>query len=315
MPLNEKVSDALHAPVGWLLHLVALLPFGMLYLLADFIYLILYYVVGYRKKVARQNMSEAFPEKSGKEITATMRLFYRWLADYMVETIKLLHISNRQIRSRFVFKNMELVDSYFDQGRSIVAYAAHYCNWEWIPSITLWSRHGHDGKVFAQIYRPLKSRWADSFLLNLRKRFGSVGLPKKTAFRHLIGYKRDGVATITGFMSDQHPSHGDPGHITRLLNHDTAMITGTETLARRLGFAVVYFEIYRPSRGHYVCTMRDITASPQNEPQGAITERYTRMLENQIRTQPEVWLWTHKRWKKKVTLTPETGESNGNSPS
>lgn len=304
--MSKRTDKILYAPIGWLLRLIAHLPFKALYALADITYFILYHLVGYRKGVVKQNLHESFPDKSEDQIMAITRGFYHWFADYIFETIKLLHVSDDEMRKRFVFENMETVDRYFDQNRSIVAYAAHYCNWEWIPSITMWTRHDMSRQVFCQVYRPLKNQWTDEFMLNLRRRFHSVGLKKRTVLRDLLRYRRDGKDTITGFMSDQHPSHGDPGHIINWLNHPTAIISGTEVLARKLNMAVIYFKLCRVSRGHYTCTIVDITADPNSLPQGELTETYARLLEQQINEQPETWLWTHKRWKKKVTLPTET---------
>lgn len=300
--MSKSTNNIVYAPIDALLHLMAYMPFGVLYVISDVLYFIVYHVFGYRKKVVEKNLRESFPEKSDEEIKTIMKKFYGFFADYFVETIKLLHVSDDEIRRRFVFHDMEVIDRCFDQGRSIVIYAAHFGNWEWLPSVTLWSRHDFHDKVFAQVYRPLENEWFDKFFLKLRGRFNSLSFTKKSVFRDLIRLRQQGKLSITGFMSDQHPSLNDGGYVTRFLNHDTAMISGTETLARKLDFAVLYFEIYRPSRGHYECTVRDVALNPKDEQPDAITEKYTRMLETQIRKQPEIWLWTHKRWKHKVTL-------------
>lgn len=310
--MSHRLENIMYAPLGALLHLMARLPFGALYVLSDVIYFIIYHLVGYRKRVVWNNLRESFPEKSDAEVKQVMRGFYHFLADYFVETIKLLHVSDDEMRRRFVFHNVELIDRCFDERRSIVIYAAHYGNWEWLPSVTLWSRHDFSSDVFSEVYRPLKNEWFDALFLKLRSRFNTLNFTKKSVFRDLIRLKHAGKLSITGFMSDQHPSLNDDGYLTRFLNHDTAMITGTETLARRLDFAVLYFEIVRKRRGYYECTVREVALHPGDEPQGAITERYTRMLEAQIRQQPEIWLWTHKRWKHKVTLNPNNeNKDNG----
>lgn len=309
--MNRQMENIVYAPLGAFLHLIALLPFWALYALSDVIYFAVFHIVGYRKRVVWNNMRESFPEKNDAEVKKTMKAFYHFLADYIVETIKLLHISDDEMRRRFVFHNVELIDRCFDDKRSIVIYAAHYGNWEWLPSVTLWSRHDFRNEIFAQVYRPLKNEWFDAFFLKLRGRFNSLSFTKKSVFRDLIRLKHDGKLSITGFMSDQHPSLNDDGYLTRFLNHDTAMITGTETLARRLDFAVLYFEITRSKRGYYDCTVKEVSMNPKDEPVGAITGKYARMLEVQIHRQPEIWLWTHKRWKHKVTLNNEN-ENNDN---
>ncbi len=296
-----------YLPVDGLLHLAALLPLWLLYGLADVVFVIMYYLWGYRKKTVLCNLRESFPDRTDRELTAIARRFYHNLADQIVETVKLLHISDRQMKRRMTYNpaDIALVDSWLSRGRPVVAYFSHCFNWEWAPSITLWSSMARShSTAFCQIYRPLCNGWADALMLRLRSRFGAVSIPKKVAFLDLLRYRKKGIATITGFMSDQHPSAGDPGYITRFLNHPTAMITGTETVARRLDAAVVYWDMHKTCRGHYHINMRLIADSPASLPEGEITSRYAAMLQTTIEREPAGWLWSHKRWKNPVT-TPQ----------
>lgn len=280
-----------------LLKLLALLPLPALYLLADVAAPVLHHVVRYRRKVVRGNLASSFPEKTDAELRRIEREFYRNFADNFVETLKLLHISDREIMRRMKFENAEVLDRLLGQGRSIVVYFAHVFNWEWAPSVSLHTTAKPGDVAFCQVYRPLKSESFDRLMLELRSRFGSVSIPKESTLRHLLRYRKDGMPSITGFMSDQHPSHGDPGHSTTLLGHPTRMISGTETLARKLDFAAVYWDMERTSRGHYRITTRLLAEHPAELPEGELTERYTRALEATVRRNPAIWLWSHKRWK------------------
>lgn len=292
-----------HALLGAFLHTLALLPLWLLYRLSDIVGFLLCHVVRYRRNTVRKNLAESFPELSGKELDAIGRRFYRNFADYVVETIKLLHISDKGISRRMEFEGVDIIDSHLARGRSVACYFSHCGNWEWTPSVTLHSRYGHQADVaFCQVYRPLKDKWFDTLMLRLRSRFGSVSLTKRMAFLDLLRYKKQGIATMTGFMSDQKPSHGDTVHVVRFLNHPTAVITGTETVARRLNAAVVYWDMHKTSRGHYRIKTRLITDNPAQLPEFAITDRYISLLQQTIEADPAIWLWTHKRWKNKVTF-------------
>lgn len=276
----------------------AIQPLWLLYLYSDVLAWVLHRLVRYRLKTVRRNLAASFPEKSAKELRHIESRFYHNFADNLMETVKLLHISDRQMSRRMEFEGIELVDELLGSGRSIVAYFSHCGNWEWAPSITLHSRHATDPKVaYCQIYRPLKDTWFDALMLHIRSRFGSLSIPKRTALRHLLMMKRDGITTITGFMSDQKPSHGDEHHYIDFLNHRTAMITGTEQLARRMDMAVVYWDMYKLSRGHYKIKMRLMCESAAATAPGELTDHYASMLETTIRRDPSIWLWTHKRWK------------------
>ena len=137
--MNRSINNALHAPLGWLLHGLALLPLGVLYALSTAIYAVLYHIVRYRRKTVADNLARSFPHLGDDERSAIERRFYRNLSDYFFETIKLLHISDEEMRRRIVFENLEAADSIMRSGRSVVAYFSHCGNWEWATSLPLWS--------------------------------------------------------------------------------------------------------------------------------------------------------------------------------
>lgn len=286
--------------------LLSRLPFWLLYRLSDLTFVILYFLVRYRRRVVDANLASSFPEMTAKERARVRRRFYLNFTDYIFETVKLLHVSDAQMRRRMVFEGVDITDGYLRQGRPVVVYFSHCGNWEWAPSVTLWSSlvAGKDAE-FCQIYRPLRSRAMDELMLRLRARFGSVSLTKRMAFLDLMRYRRQGIPTMTGFMSDQKPSHGDIIHVVNFLHHPTAVITGTETAARRLDAAVVYWDMHKPRRGRYRIVTRLITDTPRELPEGAITDHYASLLAATIRREPSIWLWTHKRWKNPVTAADD----------
>lgn len=282
------------------------LPFWMLYAIADLLFALLYYIVRYRRHVVADNIDRVFTDKTPGERARIVRQFYRNFADSFVETIKLHHISDKQILKRLQYENIEILDQLLDQGRSVVCYFSHCFNWEWAPSITLWTAHKPGaGTVYSQVYRPLNNKPIDRLYLHLRSRFGSESFAKTHVLRDLIRVSRSGALNVCGFMSDQKPSHGDPTHLMRFLGQPTAMITGTETLARKLKMSAVYMDIYKLRRGHYKVRMRMVAEYPEQLKPMELTERYASLLENTIRRNPAIWLWSHKRWKYPVTLPPD----------
>lgn len=286
----------------YLLKPLAFLPLRALYLLSDFIYIILYYIIRYRKRVVDDNLRQCFPDMTVGRRKAVARQFYRNFADYIFETIKLFHISDREMERRMIFENAEVIDRLVAEGRSVAVYFSHCGNWEWAPSITLHSHTDGVRTAFCQVYRPLKNRAFDSLMLMLRSRFGSVSLPKTTVLRRLIALRRDGFITVTGFMSDQKPSHGDPTLPLLFFGRPTAFITGTEELARRMKMAAVYWDMYKDSRGYYRIVTRVIAGDVSETAPGEVTRAYASMLQDTIMRNPSIWLWTHKRWKIPVTL-------------
>lgn len=314
MNIGERLVHG--ATVGFvkLQLMLAYLPFWALYAISDMLYFLIYHVARYRVKVVRDNVGKVFVDKTEKERKAIVKGFYRNFADYFVETIKLHHVSDEQIRERMVYEDTDIVDRLLNQGRSIVCYFAHCGNWEWAPSITLWTAHKPGaGVVYSQVYRPLNNKPMDALFLHLRARFGSESFAKSHVLRDLIKVNRKGDLNVCGFMSDQKPSHGDPTHVMRFLGQPTAMITGTETLARKLGMSAVYMDMYKLKRGRYKVKMRLVAERPEDLPPMELTERYARMLEHTIMRNPSIWLWSHKRWKYPVVLkeSEETCSEHG----
>lgn len=276
------------------------LPMGVLYAISQLLYLLIYRVVGYRRKLTRRNLTDSFPDLSLKEIKVIEREFYHNFAYSIVETVKLASISQKEINRRMKFENVALIEKYLSQGRPIVAYFSHCGNWEWVTSLP--TALDMPNIEFSQVYRPLKNKCMDSLMLMIRQRFGARSYPKATVMRELLRRRREGIATITGFMSDQKPSHGDDGYITTFLNHPTAMISGTETLARKFNAAVVYIDMTRIARGYYHARFIDMAEQAADTQPGQLSQLYTDLLEANIRRQPSLWLWTHNRWKHRVTI-------------
>lgn len=299
-----KWKNVIYAPIGWALKGLALMPWKVLYFHADIIYLIIYKIIKYRVKVVRQNLAECFPEKDEQWRHDVERQFYRHFADYFVETVKLLHISDDDMRRRLVFKNVEVIEDAIRSGQGIVLYAAHYANWEWITSVTLWFQDDtfDHGAIMGQVYQPLENEWFDRFFLNLRERFRTKCFTKQAILREMLTRRREGRQMAIGFISDQHPIVNHENYIRLFLNHPTAIITGPEAIARKLNTRAAYFDIRKLSRGHYECTLIPMSDNCADTEPHQLTDRFTDILEKRIKAEPAYWLWTHKRWKRPVSL-------------
>ena len=232
---------------------LSLLPLWILYGISDFIYLIVYHVIKYRRPLVFKNMSDAFPEKTEEEIHAIERHFYHWFCDYLVETVKLFSISQRELKRRMVFKGTDIVDSIVKDGQSCAVYLGHYCNWEWITSLPLWVT---PEAQCGQIYHALENSKTDQILLNLRQRMGAVCIPMAETLRRIIKFKQEGRQVVIGYISDQVPFWNNIHHWLDFLNHDTPVLTGTERLAKQTGHAVLYLDVTRPKRGYYVAEFK-----------------------------------------------------------
>lgn len=281
---------------SWM-YLHALLPFWALYVLSDILYVLVYKIIRYRLKVVRQNLKASFSDKTDEERSIIEKEFYHHFCDYFVETIKLLHISDKEMSRRMKFENVELVKELMKEGNSVLMYLGHYCNWEWVTSITLCFK-GEENRNLGEIYKPLRNKAIDDIFLKIRSRFGPLAIPKNDTLRTIVKLRRENKQIIIGFMADQTPSIMNIHYWTDFLNQDTPVFTGVERIAKKTGFAVVYLDIEKVKRGYYIATVKLITDSPKDEPEFKITEDYIRMMEKTILRNPAYWLWTHKRWKR-----------------
>lgn len=281
---------------------VGSLPLSLLYGLADALTFLAGNVVGYRRKVIRRNISTSFPEMTPEERKDVERKFYRFLGDYFVETLRLGAMSEEALRKRMKFENVAEVDACLSQGRNVVLYLGHYCNWEWISSIPLHHNHrdraGHEIH-FGQIYHPLENRAFDEAFLSIRGRCGAVSIPMADTLGVLRDWNRAGEPFIVGFISDQAPILEGTHYFADFLNHPaTPTYTGAERLARLFDAAVFYCDIRREKRGHYVCRYVKMTDDPKALPQFELSQKYYDLLAESIRRQPPYWLWSHNRWKR-----------------
>lgn len=274
--------------------LITLLPLRVLYMFSDLMYVLMYYMVGYRKKVVRENMKNAFPEKSEKELSRIERGFYHYFCDLIIETLYEMNMSRAEVDKRITFSNIEGLCEQYELGKSVMVMTAHYGNWEWIINFPSFIPKDYYMNV---IYRELSNKKVDKLVHELRTKYGAGLIEKKDLLRTMYRMNKAGQVGNFWMISDQTPNIHSIHYWTRFLNQQTAVVTGTETLARKFDYPVFYAEIIRVKRGYYHCTFQPVELAPKSAGEFEISEKYMRLVEGTIERQPEFWLWTHRRWK------------------
>ncbi len=271
--------------------LLSRLPFPALYGVADLLYLLGYYVAGYRRKVIAANIAKAFPEKSPAWQQETIRLFYRNLADIIVETLKLLTIPEKELRKRVQIRNPEVLLHHLNRGQSIIVMTAHQGNWEWLlQGCALYLDYDVDA-----VYRPLQNQFFNQLMLDIRSRFGPFPVPMQQLPRELIS--RRPVVRIIAMVADQAPAP-EMAHWLTFLNQDTPFFMGAAKIAMRTGYPVLFTWMRRVRRGYYEVEMAPVAVPPYpSDAVEKITGHYAATVESIIRQRPAEWLWSHKRWK------------------
>ena len=274
----------------------AILPMHVLYLLSDILYLIIYKVAHYRLNVVRQNLINSFPDKTAQDLLALEKKFYHHFVDYIVETIKLAHISQEELNRRAILHNPDIISQLVAQGHTcFILLMGHYGNWEWFTGSTVW----FDKVKIYQIYRPLTNKAFDQLFIYLRTRFQGIGIKKQETVRDLIRLKQSKERSLAIFIADQTPNKSNLQYWTSFLNQESAMLTGPERIAAKLDIPVIFVDVRKIKRGHYTVDFELITDKPRQTPEFWITEQYARLMERSILRDPAYWLWTHKRWKHK----------------
>jgi KDO2-lipid IV(A) lauroyltransferase len=276
------------------IRLLSYLPLTVLYILSDFLFLISFHIIRYRRKLTKTNIKNSFPEKSEQELKTIEKEFYKNLCDYAVEMLKLLTISKEDLSRRMVFKNPEVTENFKKQNKSILFLASHQFNWEWLmvsASISF-------PMAIEFIYQPVQSKFFDEFSLQSRTRFGARAIKRDEVAREIV--KRKDTLRGIASVADQYPGYGhDKKYVTDFLNQETVFFYGTNQLAVLTQYPAVYYKIKKVKRGYYEASPVVIAVPPYEKNSNEVIENYVRTAEEVIRENPSDWLWSHNRWKKR----------------
>ena len=277
------------------------LPLRVLFGLSWVLYLVGYRVVGYRKGVVRQNLERSFPDKTPSQINAIMHRFYRHFFDTLMESLKGFTMSRTEYLKRIPLINPEILEPYYQEGRSVMVVAGHFNNWEWAAQgLSVQMPH-----QMAAVYKPLRNAFFNKLVQKTRARFGMKLINQHESARWVIQHRKENIAYF--LLSDQSPTFAKKVHWTNFLNQDTAVFMGAERICQRFNLPLFFLKVHRRGRGRYEMTLELLADQTATPPEGMLTESHTRALEEEISHYPEVWLWTHRRWKRKRSRKSEVG--------
>lgn len=277
-----------------MVRVLSLLPFKVLYVLSDIAYYPLYYIIRYRRRIVRKNLTESFPKKDICEIISIERRFYHFFMDVMLESVKLLSASKEELSRHMSFPNIDKVNHYLSEGKSISAFLGHYGNWEWLTTTSL---HTIEGAEVALIYHKLHNQPMDRLVRKLRERTGGVCVDMMQTVRYMAEAKAENKVCMIGFIADQSPRKRDAKHFLPFLNHSVPVLTGTEKATKHFGYEALFASVKRVKRGYYTCTFHTLAEEPSALPDFELTRIYYERLEKEITESPELYLWSHNRFK------------------
>jgi KDO2-lipid IV(A) lauroyltransferase len=272
--------------------LLSYLPMWMLYGISNILYIVFYRLIKYRIKVVRANLRNSYPLKSEAELRATERNFYKYLADLVVESVKGFTIGKKELRKRITIDDVEIYDKLHDNGKSAIVVMGHNGNWEWVcraaPLIM-------KNNIFVA-YKPLSNPYFDRLMYNARTEFGVHQVPMAQIAKVILQQTEPFLLILA---ADQSPSDRKTSIWVDFLNQETAVLPGVEKLAIKFKLPVIFHEVNKTKRGFYKCKPKYIVEMDRAYAAGEITRLHSGFLEEKIHGQPEIWLWSHKRWKLK----------------
>ncbi|WP_100612999.1 lysophospholipid acyltransferase family protein [Confluentibacter lentus] len=274
------------------LWLVSILPFRLLYLVSDVVHILLYYIIGYRKKTVTDNLRLVFPEKSEKEIAKIRKKFYHHLSDMFLEMTKTMTISESELKKRFKITNPEEFKRLESLNKSIILIFGHYASWEW--SIVLQQYINFKGLA---VYKPLANKRFDSLVKSIRSKFNTDLISTKETINVINDHETKGIKTITGFLSDQSPRLTKDVYWGKFMGIKAPCFTGAERLAKKLDLTTAYLKVTKIKRGYYEAEIMTLAENPKEYQDYQLTDMFLSEVEKQIYEAPEYYFWTHKRWK------------------
>jgi KDO2-lipid IV(A) lauroyltransferase len=275
-----------------LLWLISILPFRIFYWLSDFIYFIVYYILGYRKKVVRENIALTLPHLKEAERKEIEKKFYQHMCDMFLEMIKTMNISPAEMEKRFSVTNIEVMREYEQKGKSIVLFASHYASWEWLLSLTKKLKF----RAIA-VYKKIANPYFDKLVRQIRSKYDAELIETRKTIPLMAQNQRDAILSLYGLASDQSPKMDRIFHWKDFMGIEVPVHTGAEMLAKKYDLSVLFIKVKKVKRGYYEATIVPICDNPKEYPDFEITDIYLKEVEKQILEAPEYYLWTHKRWK------------------
>lgn len=271
-------------------YLLSLLPFWVLHLFSDFAYCIIYYGVGYRKDVVMKNLLQAFPDKTNQERVRLAKAFYHNFTDNFIETIKLISASPAFLKKHFT-GDFSLCDQLYESGRKCQLLVGHNFNWEMaMLRMPLDIRH-----KFLVVYLKLSSPLFERLIYKIRTRNGAVMLPATEMKQAIAPHLSSQYMLVLG--ADQNPGSPRSSYWLNFFGKLTPFVSGPEKASRKDNIPILFCKFLKKKRGYYEIVFEMGAENPASLPEGEITKRYVQFLQQFITEHPEMWLWSHRRWK------------------
>ncbi|MGB5646131.1 MAG: lysophospholipid acyltransferase family protein [Muriicola sp.] len=274
-----------------LLRLISVLPNFLFYGFSNAMFFLLFYLIGYRRDVVQKNLQLTFPNSSKEERSRIEKVFYRHLCDLFLEMVKTMNMTSDEVKKRYDIQNIEILQA-IEKKKSVLILCTHYANWEWNTSINNYL----NVKGYA-VYQKIGNVYFDRLIKRIRSKWNTTPIEQKNTVKTVIYNEKNKILGAYGMVSDQSPMASRANYWSQFMGIKVPIFNGAEVLARKLDLAVVFLKVSKVKRGYYQAEFIPITEHGKSTKEHEITEKFLRLAEQQIKEQPEYYLWTHRRWK------------------
>lgn len=291
-PKYERNVESMNALLYFIIYQISRLPFGVHYFFADILYFVIYRLIGYRRRVIRQNLEQSFPEKSPTEIKSIQKKFYKNFSDYLVETLKSFSITQDQLDQRHRYSNLQVFNEVIAEEKNVVLMCGHIFNWEWYIGL---SKHLPYDNTTA-VYHKIKNPFWDEKMVDMRGKYGTKTIDMKDILRFMLKTPNNGEMCYF-FVADQSPREDAIHYRINFLNQDTPVFNGFDRIIRRQNMAAIFCKTIKIKRGHYHTSFERMIPKGEKFEENEVVHLFFNELETTIKENPDNWLWSHKRWK------------------
>ncbi|WP_067149058.1 lysophospholipid acyltransferase family protein [Pseudotamlana agarivorans] len=275
-----------------LLWIISIQPFRILYFISDMVFVLVYHIIGYRKKVVTENLKLVFPEKSEKDILAIRKKFYKHMCDMFLEMAKTMTISRKALQKRFILKNPEAFKEIENGDKSILLMFGHYASWEWVLELQNQTSLPGFG-----VYKKLNNKYFDRLVRNIRAKYNTTLITTKETISTITHNEAKGLKSVIAFLSDQSPRLSKDVYWAEFMGIEVPCFTGAERIAKKLDLTIAFLKVNKVKRGYYESEFILLSENPKEFPNYELTDMFLREVEKQIYQAPEYYFWTHKRFK------------------
>lgn len=255
---------------------------------------IAYHLAKKHRNIVKQNLNFCFDNKmSDEEIKSITKYSFKNLIFNFLHVMELRNMPLEDLQKRVTVQNIEAVEKVHEEGRAVIYVTTHYSSWE-LGGASL----GALVEPVAAVYKKMKNRVYEEWLLEGRARFGNTNLEKSAVVKPLIKLIKAGKAS--GLLIDTNINPKE-GVMIDFMGKPLRQTYTPAYLARKFNAAIIPVTIRTDDEDNYTLMLFDEIPVEKTDDEKADILKATQLqadwLSDLIRREPKFWFWLHRRFK------------------